>query len=238
MLVIDDDEIMREVLSLLLGAEGRSVLTAGNGDAALSLLASLPFEERPSVLLTDLKMPGLSPVELATQLRAICPHPAVIVAMSGSEPGADDAEPFDAFLLKPFTVADLEAAVERARTGVAGKVQVEADPTADGALNDAIYSKLFSTMGAATLPQLYSLFMEDAQVRIGRMKSAAATDDEATFIREAHSIKGGCGMLGATELHTIAGRMETCGLSGSSLLDDFGAASERLRRILDERMKT
>jgi HPt (histidine-containing phosphotransfer) domain-containing protein len=77
--------------------------------------------------------------------------------------------------------------------------------------------------------------LNDTAARAERMSSAAAVNDAVTFVREAHAVKGGCGMLGATELYSMADRMETGGLSCSPLLHDFRPAIERLRRILVER---
>jgi CheY-like chemotaxis protein len=238
---------MRELLILLLGAEGHSVLTADSGEDALALLAALPPGEQPSILLADLTMPGLSHGALGKRLRRACPPQALLLAMSASHPGKAEAAVFDAFLAKPFSVEDYNAAVDQVRNpavalqaGSATEDAASEPPTpqddAVPALNEAIYSKLSNVMGTTQLPQLYNMFLDDAPVRIARMSSAAKMRDEAAFIREAHAIKGGCGMLGATELHALAGRMEAGGLKCSLLLNDLGDAVKRLRRILEERI--
>jgi len=249
-LVIDDDPVMRELLTLLLGAEGHSVITADSGEDALALLSSLPPTKKPSVLLVDLNMPGLSRAPLAVRLRQACPPPALLFVMSASRPTKAEAAAFDAFLSKPFGVADYEAAVEKARSSTVNlEAAAEPSPASPAtetsspaessevpALNEAIYSKLSTVMGAAQLPQIYNMFLDDTPSRIDRMSEAADQRDEATFVREAHAIKGGCGMLGATELHALAGRMEAGGLKCSLLLNDLRAAAARLRRILEERI--
>jgi CheY-like chemotaxis protein len=253
LLVIDDDVVMRELLALLLDAEGRTVRTAESGDDALKLLTGLANTDLPSVVLTDLRMPGLPATALAQQLRLACPASTLLIAMSGSEPAAGVDQAFDAFLHKPFTVAELDAALERARTRAPAPLSLSASaggkptprrkrkpvervPAQVPALDEVIYAKLFAVMGATQLPQLYTLFMDDAPARVARMQQSARVNDEATFIREAHAIKGGCGMLGATEIHALANRMEAGGLACSPLLVDFQRAFERLRRILEERM--
>jgi CheY-like chemotaxis protein len=246
-MVIDDDAIMLELLPLLLGAEGHTVLTAESGDDALSLLAGLKPGQSPSVVLTDLKMPGFSPAAFAIRLRLACPSPGILLAMSASEPAALEAAAFDGFLSKPFRIDEYTAAVELARAQASGMhVTAQADAfsvddsgrqsSAVPALDQVIYAKLFSVMGATHLPQMYTLFLEDAGMRVERMRLAVAGNDAGTFAREAHAIKGGCGMLGATELYSLASRMETGGFACSSLLQDFRPAFERLRRILEKRM--
>lgn len=257
-LVIDDDALMRELLSVLLEAEGCEVLTAESGEAALAMLEAMSAAQLPEVLLTDLKMPGVSHAALALALRVTCPPPAVLVAMSASEPD-DEVAAYDAFLRKPFDVADYQKAVEKAREALLSKRSaLAAEQPAGGAahskeegagapeetgaaprvLNDDIYDRMAAVMGAEELPPLYVMFMEDAALRGDRMAAAVAVNDEVTFRREAHAIKGGCGMLGATELFSLARRMETGGLSCSPLLEDLRPALERLRRMLDRRTNT
>ncbi|HEY5328778.1 MAG TPA: response regulator [Acidobacteriaceae bacterium] len=241
-LVIDDDAIMRELLLLLLGTEGHSVSTAESGDDALAALAGLEDMQMPSVVLTDLKMPGLSHSELAARLRSVCPSTTVLLAMSASEPAADETNGFDAFLRKPFSVAGYNAAVERARsehpaeTVVESPTSGELDSSSVPAVDEAIFAKLSSLMSGAQVLEIYTMCLGDAAARADRMSSAVAVNDAVTFVRAAHVVKGGCGMLGATELYALAGRMETGGLECSSLLHDFRSAIERLRRILVERI--
>ncbi|MBV8629398.1 MAG: response regulator, partial [Silvibacterium sp.] len=65
-MIIDDDEISLSLISLLLKAEGHSVIEASGGQSALETLASLSPEAHPEVLIADLRMPGLSGTALAT----------------------------------------------------------------------------------------------------------------------------------------------------------------------------
>jgi CheY-like chemotaxis protein len=239
-LVIDDDAIMRELLLLLLDAEGATVLAAESGDDALALLATA---QMPSVVLTDLKMPGLSHSELAARLRSVCPSTTVLLAMSASEPAAGETSGFDAFLRKPFNIADYDAAVKQARnqspvetTSVSPAEPGGLDSSPVPAVDEAIFDKLSSMMSGAQILEIYAMCLNDAAVRGERMSSAAAVNDAVTFVREAHAVKGGCGMLGATELYSLADRMEAGGLECSPLLRDFGPAIGRLRRILVERI--
>ena len=65
-LVVDDNAALRENLAEALQLEGYEVAVAGDGAAALALLAVEPF---PSVVVLDLVMPGLDGRELARRLR-------------------------------------------------------------------------------------------------------------------------------------------------------------------------
>jgi CheY-like chemotaxis protein len=227
-LVIDDDELSREVFSFLLQDAGYEVQTADSGDEALLRLQST--SARPKVVLTDLQMPGTSGKELALQLRALCGPSTTLLAMSASEPEDDSAREFDGFLLKPFTMATLAAAI-------AGKTSeaVEGSSVTDtSVLDETVYRKLSQSMKPLQLEQLYTLCLSDAEGRITNMRLSASNGDDAAYRREAHAVKGGCGMVGALELQMLATAMEQRGLSDDHVatLDEFMAASERLRRIL------
>ena len=264
-LVVDDDEMSRELLTVLLDTEGYAVKTAESGEVALDHLRS--SAELPDVILSDMQMPGVSGPELAAKLRAEIDGRSVLLAMSGSQPAQDAVSQFDGFLLKPFKVHQFTAALEHAqklrsnlpqrRKSASGKVVAidhgaSADSAAKGAdgasykaapvMNDHIYEQLASTMPGPQLKEMYSLCINDARERIRRMRSSAAEHDSGRFVREAHAIKGSAGMLGATQIHTMAADLETRGLQAAggttdavNSLDELSAACDRLERMLGTR---
>jgi CheY-like chemotaxis protein len=225
-LIVDDDELSREVLALLADGAGYEVDTADSGEAALGCVRRL----RPGVVLTDIQMPGIAGDELAQQLRGLCGAGTLLLAMSGSELEEGVGREFDGFLLKPFTMETLTAAID------GGLIRVEDRPGgADGVvLDEAVYAKLAGSMKESRLEELYALCRKDAEVRVERMRRAASGGDDATYRKEAHALKGGCGMVGAVELQRLATSMEERGLRDDDVatLEEFVVASERLRRIL------
>ena len=74
-LVVDDEAPNRTALERILSREGHSVIHAENGMQALERIRESP----PAVMLTDLKMPGMTGLELLKAARAICPDLEVIV---------------------------------------------------------------------------------------------------------------------------------------------------------------
>jgi two-component system cell cycle sensor histidine kinase/response regulator CckA len=70
-LLVEDEEIVRDLCVRILCDSGYRVFQAGNGDEAIALATG--FEERIDLLLTDVVMPGMSGPELATQL--VLHHP-------------------------------------------------------------------------------------------------------------------------------------------------------------------
>ncbi|HEX7490396.1 MAG TPA: ATP-binding protein [Candidatus Limnocylindrales bacterium] len=114
-LLVEDDASVRRFASRTLEAAGYSVLAAENGEDALR--ASGRWGEEIDVLLTDIAMPGIHGVELAARITKQRPN-IVVVFASGYGPGAmgpsSGLTTAGAFLPKPYSVASLTRAVERA----------------------------------------------------------------------------------------------------------------------------
>jgi CheY-like chemotaxis protein/HPt (histidine-containing phosphotransfer) domain-containing protein len=235
-LVIDDDEVSRELVMLFVSEAGYGVCESSSGDGALAMLGG--SSSRPDAVLADMQMIGTTGNALAQALREVCGTGTRLIAMSGSEPRPGTTAEFDGFLLKPMTVAEIQAAVE----GVDPFPSAEDEESEGGALNEATYESLVQGMPPEQLLGLYGMCLDDAERRIGQMRQAVAEGDAGAYERAAHAIKGGCGMVGAVELARLAGAMEENGFrNGSGMggdqepLEQFMDASARLRRILDAR---
>lgn len=114
-LVIDDEQIMRDGSSRILSKDGWGVITAENGQLGLDVIKSR--SEDIDVILLDLMMPGMSGMEVLDHIRAINPNLLVIVitgyatvesAVEAMKKGAYD------FIPKPFTPDQLRIVVRRA----------------------------------------------------------------------------------------------------------------------------
>jgi two-component system response regulator FixJ len=111
--VIDDDEAMRESLAFLLGAVGMEVRTY---ESALGFLDIAPNAEAGCVI-TDVRMPGLSGVDLLRRLRELkLGIPVIVITGHGDVPLAVEAMKIGAldFLEKPFDDEVLLASVRSA----------------------------------------------------------------------------------------------------------------------------
>ena len=112
-LVVDDDRSMREFLEILLHREGYQVFSAASGKTATDLCERQKFD----LVITDLKMPGLSGIDLLKNIKEISPETMIILitayasgetAIAAMQNGAHD------YLEKNFDVEDLKMAVRDA----------------------------------------------------------------------------------------------------------------------------
>jgi anti-anti-sigma factor len=113
-LVIDDENPTLMMFRLTLGAYGYDVLTAENGQEGLEIFR----RDRPRIVLTDIKMPGMNGIEVLKRIKEIDPTTEVIVITGhGDMDLAIQALNLDAtdFINKPIQRHLLEQALERAR---------------------------------------------------------------------------------------------------------------------------
>jgi two-component system response regulator AtoC len=113
-LVIDDDESLRESLVLVLAAEGFEVVGVADGESALARVEGSIFD----VVLCDVRMPGVDGLELLPQLVRRLPGSTVILmsaygtddlALEAMKRGAYD------YLAKPFRPAEAVLTIRKAR---------------------------------------------------------------------------------------------------------------------------
>jgi heterodisulfide reductase subunit A2 len=79
-LVVDDEAAIRLTMDILLRRHGYTVTTAESGEEALALIEQQPFD----LLLLDLKMPGLSGLEVAERAQKMQPAAAILILTGSS----------------------------------------------------------------------------------------------------------------------------------------------------------
>lgn len=240
-LVIDDDEVVCQLLDMMLAMEGHAVTTSLTGHAGIALLqqAGAAYD----VVLCDQQLPDIGTEELAASLAAVRPEGTLLIAMSATAPEEGAVSHFDTFLLKPFQPEALGPAVERARAarshGSTAALDAPVHNSEGGAgceLDEKIFGTLRNTLPPAQLLELYSMTLNDVAERVERMRTALEAGDTGQYQREAHAIKGGCGMVGAVELRELATKAEGGSPESTPPLEDFLRAGERLQRILNRRL--
>jgi signal transduction histidine kinase len=123
-LLVDDEEDIRDVVSLSLMDMGYEVLTAENGDAALQTFRKID----PPIVMTDIKMPGIDGIELLQRIKRENPETEVVMitghgdmdlAIKSLKHEATD------FITKPINVDALEIALKRVRDKIIMRRQLK-----------------------------------------------------------------------------------------------------------------
>jgi CheY-like chemotaxis protein len=108
-LLVEDNEDIRELTCSMLERAGHQVVTAEDGPSALEQAKQHSFD----LALVDIGLPGMGGVEVGERLRKICGNGTRIVAVTGyghaeARDGAKNAG-FDGYLIKPVGLKELEA---------------------------------------------------------------------------------------------------------------------------------
>ena len=121
-LIVDDEKSMREFLSIMLRKEGYAVTVAAHGPEALALIDKEIFD----VVISDVKMPGLSGIDVLKAVKAAAPSTIVLMmtayastetAVEAMREGAYD------YLTKPFSLGQIDVIVKR----MADRLSLEAE---------------------------------------------------------------------------------------------------------------
>ena len=115
-LVVDDEPLVGNSVSMVLGFGGYKVQVTNGGKEALAMLEQSEFD----LVITDFNMPGMNGDELALHLKARWPDMPIIMLtayaenLRASETGLPGV---DALISKPFEVAELRLVVAQAFSG-------------------------------------------------------------------------------------------------------------------------
>jgi CheY-like chemotaxis protein len=174
-LVIDDDEMLRDVLGAMLESDDRVVELAAGGAEGLAAIQA----RRPDLVLLDLHMPGLTGWDVIDRLNDL-PSPPPVVAMSGMEPEGERStavSPFVCgFLAKPFLqdqlVKTCARALEAAHTP-APDAEAFRDRRSETRRNLILPAALLSADGVpAAQGQILNLSSAGAQIDLGAALNA------------------------------------------------------------------
>ncbi len=111
-LVVDDDRLILATLANGLEEAGYKVITASSGDEALQLCSA----HNPDIALLDIRMPGMSGIELSRKLHEHCPIPYLFLTAYDDQELVDNAIESGAlgYLVKPLDVARILPSIETA----------------------------------------------------------------------------------------------------------------------------
>lgn len=113
-LIVDDDKELLDIFKTALLLEGYQCETAASAEYALELINKIPFD----ILITDIKMPGVTGFELTEKVKKIRPRMAVIIMTAYIEEfvynGAIEVGASD-FIKKPFTAKELIVRIQHVK---------------------------------------------------------------------------------------------------------------------------
>ncbi len=123
--IVDDHEGFRENLIMVLGKRGFRCLNSLPN--AAGLFSSLMGKGAPSIVLCDIRMPGIDGIEVVKELKCVAPNlPVLLLTSFDNEPYLLDAMRAGAagFLLKTSTVEEIDSAI---RAALAGGLPIDPD---------------------------------------------------------------------------------------------------------------
>lgn len=110
--VVDDDSLVRSLITRALGRAGFVTFEAADGQEGLDIVLDLSaLDEPPAVMVVDRHMPVMDGDELVREIRAMEEFQFLPIIMMSAEPGAKGS--FDAFVAKPFANSELISLIER-----------------------------------------------------------------------------------------------------------------------------
>jgi signal transduction histidine kinase/FixJ family two-component response regulator/HPt (histidine-containing phosphotransfer) domain-containing protein len=229
-LVVEDNAVNRQVLTLLLEKAGHRVSLAGNGREALEALHREPFD----LVLMDLQMPEMDGLRATRLLRAhekaVGGHVPVVAVTANALQGERQrclAAGMDDYLSKPIRSADLFAVIARLvgsdavsqpprqgdkETTRQGEGGDNLSPCLPVCLSPCLPGWLTALrsmhLGYAEISRLARTFLDTVPGRLNTLRQALAENNEPLLARTAHTLKGSFTVFSAHAAIAAAHRLE------------------------------
>lgn len=209
-LVADDNTINRLAVAHILSKQGHTVREVANGQEAVDLLQKEPFD----LAILDLQMPVMDGLEAARAIRSMTGGASdsdlPVIALTARVTEDDRARCLNAgmssYIGKPVSARDLVENVNRVMMS-----RTEFPMSASGKnlrifdLDDVL--KRFDN-DLELLREVAAAFTEDAPRQIATIRRSLEEEDEEVLCRQAHTLKGAAGNIGAVALSAACRRLE------------------------------
>jgi HPt (histidine-containing phosphotransfer) domain-containing protein len=228
--LVNDDPAQLLVQKRLLGRFAATVWEFTSPDDLLT--QAQKYGSCPN-LVSDFHMPGMNGLELA---RIWCEMHAnarvLLVSASKLTPSEEEEAVFlpnnHVKLLTSFHIPELISTVQEWFLGTPA-VKEDDEPQTDTALNffdPSVHSKLVMLGGNAFLRKALERFADRLPTRLDSCRGAIQGNDARSLHREAHSMKGSCGIVGASRLLELADQLESAAQDEQDLEALTGLVSE------------
>ena len=225
-LVVDDDELSRRMMKLLLTRAGHHVELASNGSEAFDAVKSKKYD----IVFMDLQMPVMDGVEASQKIRKWenGGMRTFIVALTASYLPEHGQELFDAgidnYLSKPFELDHVQRMLKYRSDAIlaASSRTLTIHPEEISIAEVLDFQKGVKRVGGdiETYWELLDDFMQELPEKIDAMQHYFASGDLDALSRAAHNLKGVTANLGILQLSEYADKLDKqCGAGYTSMID-------------------
>jgi signal transduction histidine kinase/CheY-like chemotaxis protein/HPt (histidine-containing phosphotransfer) domain-containing protein len=223
-LIAEDNDANRELMTELLKTRGHTVVAVGDGREALAALKRQGFD----VLLMDEEMPRMNGIEAARAIRSAEASSSsgkhlTIIGITGNSTEDDEKRllgaGMDAFFPKPVRMDTLFRAVEShdhsPAKAIPAQPEAAAPPSAAPAEDVATHLRRTTGGNETLMRSLAKSFLADAPGKFSALRRAIAKKDADALAKTAHALKGALGIFGAPQAVALARSLEAMGRAGS-----------------------
>jgi CheY-like chemotaxis protein len=241
-LVVDDDDLNRRMMRLILVRDGHDVQVVANGIEALDAVKEQKFD----VVFMDLQMPLLDGIESSRRIRewengGVRTYIVALTASYLPEKGQRLFEVgIDNYISKPFEVEHIHKLLSiisksNHHRPTVEHFDVEGVPSDGGVLD---IQKGLQQLGGdvKTYRELLTDFIQELPGRINILEHSLEENDAVSLAREAHNLRGVASNLGALQLSDYAGKLDRQSVEGytdqhQTLMLDLRRAGSALQKL-------
>jgi CheY-like chemotaxis protein len=234
-LVAEDTDVNRELVTEILNKRGHSVVAVVDGRQAVAALAKQRFD----VVLMDEQMPGMDGLEATRAIRQMersSGKHQFILGVTGNVAAEDNVRRMqagmDGFLTKPF---DMQVLFRTIESGPAAAPSPAAASVPTAAATESVADSLRRASGGneKLARSLVESFLADAPKKMADIRRAVTQKNAAKLTSAAHALKGAAAIFGAPGVVAAARNLEAMGKAGTvrDAEKEFRALEEESARL-------
>ncbi len=211
-LMVEDEEVNRQVLAGLLTRAGHRVVTAKTGDEAIQAVAEQDFD----VALVDIRLPGMDGFEATRRMRLLAaergrdlPVVAVTANLMREDRAACAAAGMLDVVAKPIDPRRLQQVLAAVRSGATPVAAADGETEPDSVLNTRLLDELAEALGLAEVERLSMVAEAAVQAGLHRLRRAVESGGIDEVAATAHRLAGSAGSNGMAVVRRLAKTLES-----------------------------